>query len=66
VDVGIQMHGDHQMQDSQRINGVQLDVTIDHLLISLKMVEHSKRAMIVELLKGVTVLINVQLMLLLR
>src|ERR1700743_3247317 len=30
VVVDIQMHGGHQMQDNQTINGVQLDVIIDH------------------------------------
>jgi hypothetical protein len=60
------MHGGHQMQGNQITNTVQLDVTIDHTSILLRMVEHIKHAMIVEHARGVTVLIKVQLMQLLK
>ena len=66
VGAGILMYGDHQMQENQTINGVQLDVTIGHSLISVRMVEHSKHAMIVELPRDVAVLISMQLMPLLK
>ena len=66
VDASILIPKGHQMQDNQTINGVQLGATIGHTLILLRMVEHTKHAIIAELPKGVTVLINVQLMLLLK
>jgi len=54
------------MQDNQTTNTVQLDVTTDHRSILLRMVEHTKHAMIVELTRDVPMLIKVQLMLLLK
>ena len=54
------------MWDNQTTNIVQLDVTTGHRSISLRMVEHTKHAMIVELARDVPVLIKVQLMLLLK
>jgi hypothetical protein len=48
------------MQDNQIISTVQLDVTIDHTSILLRMVEHTRRAMIAEHVKDKTVLIEVQ------
>jgi hypothetical protein len=66
VGAGILIPEGHQMQDNQTINGVQLGATIDQTSILLRMVEHSKHAMIAELPKDVIVLTNVQLMPLLK
>ena len=54
------------MQASQRTNIVQLDVTIGHISTLLKMVEHIRHVMIAEHVRDIAVLIEVQLMLVLR
>ena len=54
------------MQGNQTTNTVQLDVTTDHISILLRMVEHTKHAMIVEHVRDITMPIKVQLIIVLK
>ena len=54
------------MQSNQATNTVQVDIITNHPSISLRMVEHTKHAIIVEHARDVAVLIKVQLVQLCR
>ena len=66
VGAAILMHGDHQMQVNQPTNTVQLGATIGQPLNLFRMVKHIRRAIVAENVRGFTVLIGVQPILMIK
>jgi len=66
VGANIPMHRGHQMQDNQPTNTVQLGNTIAHSSTLFRMVGHIRHATIAENIRGFTMLIRVQPILMLK